>query len=144
MAAPTYNRERAARILIDAISLGDRTAADRHGVSEKTVQRHRARLLTDTQLSELVRAKSRVAEQGWHVARSQFLRKTFEKLEKMVEAATPEHFDQVINALKAAGELELATEALGVGVVDRQQGPAAPEDQGGPARPLKGEETPVD
>lgn len=126
-----FNRERAARVLVDAITLGDRTAADRHQVTEKTVQRYRARLLTDPELSRIVQEKGRVAEHGWHFARAQFLRRTLAKLEALVDDASKNEFEHVINALKAAGELDLATEALGVGSRDRQQGPPAAKDPGG-------------
>lgn len=131
MASTRINRDRAARILVDAITLGDKTAADRHKVSEKTVQRHRARLKTDLELSALVRELGKEAEHGWHFARARFLRRTLAKLDEMVQAATPEQFEHVIEAMKAAGELDLATEALGVGSVDRQQGPPAAEDPDG-------------
>ncbi|MGE0792471.1 MAG: hypothetical protein AB7S26_42750, partial [Sandaracinaceae bacterium] len=124
------NRELAARVLVDAISLGDRTAADRHGISEKSVQRYRARLLTDSELSAVVQKLGREAEHGWHFARARFLRKTLAKLESLVDAAGVEHFEQIISALKAAGELDLATEAVGVGRGDRQQGSSPAEDAG--------------
>lgn len=128
-----FNRERAARVLVDAITLGDRTAADRHKVAEKTVQRYRARLLTDPELSRIVQEKGRVAEHGWHFARAQFLRKTLAKLEQLVEGATNDQFEHVIDALKAAGELDLATEALGVGSKHSQSSPTAPADPSEPS-----------
>lgn len=126
-----FNRERAALILVDAITLGDRTAADRHQVSEKSIQRYRARLLTDPSLSAIVQEKGREAEHGWHFARARFLRKTLQKLEELVDKATADNFEHVISALKAAGELDLATEALGVGLSARQQGQSAQEDPSG-------------
>jgi len=126
-----FDRERAAQILVDAITLGDKTSADRHQVSEKTIQRYRARAKRDTELSARVRELGREAEHGWHFARARFLRKTLAKLESMVDDATREDFEHVINALKAAGDLDLASEALGVGHSDRQQGPPAAEAQGG-------------
>lgn len=128
MAATRINRDRVAQILVDAITLGDRTSADRHKVSVKTVERHRARLKTDPELSALVRKLGAEAEHGWHFARARFLRRTLKKLDEMVQAATADQFEHVIEAMKAAGELDLATEALGVGSVDRQQGSSASED----------------
>jgi hypothetical protein len=134
-----FNRDRAARILVDAITLGDKTAADRHQVSEKTIQRYRERAKGDAELSALVRSHGREAEHGWHFARARFLRKTLAKLEAMVDAATREDFEHVIDALKAAGELDLATEALGVGSGDHRQDPAAPADQSGTTGPTEGD-----
>jgi hypothetical protein len=111
-------------------------------VSEKTVQRHRARLLSDPELSQLVQKLGREAEHGWHFARARFLRKTLQKLEALVDAATAENFSDVIDALKAAGELDLATEALGVGSRDRQQGTQASEAEGGEPEPLEADGDP--
>ena len=126
-----FNTELAARVLVDAIALGDRTAADRHQVSEKTIGRYRARLKTDAELSERVQELGKEAEHGWHFARARFLRRTLKKLDEMVQDAKPEHFEHVIAAMKAAGELDLATEALGVGSVDRRERPPTSEDSGG-------------
>ena len=133
MASPNFNRDRAARVLVDAITLGDRTASERHGVSEKTIQRYRARLLTDLELSQVVQKLGREAEHGWHFARARFLRLTFTKLEAMVESATPEHFGHVIDALKAAGELDIAHEVLSVGARAHQQDSEAAGDAAGGA-----------
>jgi hypothetical protein len=140
MASTHINRDRVARILVDAITLGDRTAADRHKVSVKTVERHRARLKVDPVLSALVRELGKEAEHGWHFARARFLRRTLQKLDEMVQEAKPVHFEHVIEAMKAAGELDLATEALGVGSSARGQGPSAPEDPSGSPDAPEGEE----
>lgn len=128
MASTKINKERAARILVDAIVMGDKTAADRHKVAEKTVQRYRARMREDEELSALVRQKGREAEYTWHFARARFLRNTLDKLDEMVKAATVADMPNVIEALKAAGELDLATEALGVGSRSRQPSPSPAED----------------
>ena len=127
MASTKLNRERAACVVVDAISFGNRTAAKRHSISEKTVQRYRARLAEDPELSDLVAAKGRAAENGWHFARARFLRRSLNKLEKLVQAATVDHFEQITEAIKAVGELDVAREALGVGDRDHQPRPAAAE-----------------
>lgn len=134
-----FNVELAARVLVDAIALGDKTAADRHEVSEKTIQRYRARAKTDTTLSARVRELGKEAEHGWHFARARFLRRTLKKLDELVEQATREDFEQVIAAMKAAGELDLATEALGVGSVDRQQGAGTAAHSGGTSAEADGD-----
>jgi hypothetical protein len=125
-----YDRELAARVLVDALTMGDRTAADRNEVSVKTVQRYRARMRDDLVLAELVQKKGRTAEHGWHFARARFLRRTLEKLDKMVQKAKPEDMPNVIEALRAAGDLDLASEALGVGSRVGEQGPSPAEDAG--------------
>lgn len=131
MARPGFDPERAARILVDAIALGDKTAAARHKVSEKTVGRYRSRLATDQELSEAVQRISREADKGWHVARARFLRRSLEKLIELVENATPEQMKDVTEALRVVGELEIAREALGVSAGDRRESETPATDAGG-------------
>jgi hypothetical protein len=123
-----FDRDRAARILVDAIALGDRTAADRHQVAERTIVRYRQRLSVDHELSDIVRRLTKESEQGWHVARSRFLRRGLEKLMELVEAAGVSNLKDVTEALRVVGELEIAREALGVSTSDRREDPphAAP------------------
>ena len=84
----------------------------------------------DVILAELVQKKGQTAEHGWHFARARFLRRTLHKLDEMVQKAKPEDMPNVIEALRAAGDLDLASEALGVGSRVGEQGPASAEDAG--------------
>lgn len=123
MATPVFNRERAARILVDAIAFGDRTACQRWKISEKTLVRYRARLKTDPELSELVRAKGEKADRDWAQARLQSLQKALTKADELVEKASkPEHLGAVTEHIRVVGELDIAARVLHGGDGSDQQG----------------------
>lgn len=50
-----FNRDRAVRALIDAIELGDRKAAERSGLSERTIRNYKTRLKKDSQFASSFR-----------------------------------------------------------------------------------------
>ena len=112
MASPQFNRERAARILVDAIALGDKTACKQWKINERTLVRYRSRLSSDPQLSELVRAKGRVADEHWSKARVRFLRKAISKLEQLIDSADQDQIRDVSEAVKVVGELQVASAVL--------------------------------
>ncbi len=112
--------ERCAEMLveIDQRAPGETQAdiAKRYGISEKTLERTKAKQASDPSLSELVRQKkSELAQsnQGWRLVRIRFLRKSIEKLGKLVEEATSAQIREVAGAIKIVGELEAVTRALG-------------------------------
>lgn len=117
-----FNRQRAARILVDAFALGDKTAADKHGVSEKSVQRYRQRLEEDGQLSALVRRLQARAHRDWSASRLNFLRGGIDKLNALVAEADVSQIRDVAEAVKVVGELQVASDALNVGDVDHLEG----------------------
>jgi hypothetical protein len=133
MAKTGLDLDRAARVLVDAFALGDRTAADRWKISEKTVRRYRARLETDPELSALVLQKKAREEHDWRVSRMRLLRATMARLEALVADAKVEQLRDVAGVLKIVGDLEVATDVL-----NREQprpdstGPWAPPDAAGP------------
>lgn len=112
MAASNFDIERAAIILVDAFALGDATAAAKWKISKRTVERYRARMATDTQLSALVAEKKKAAEADWSASRVRFLRKAIAKLETLVDMATPEQIREVAGAIKIVGELEVVSSTL--------------------------------
>jgi hypothetical protein len=58
-------RERWATLLVEAVVLGDNAACERAGVSRKTLQRARAAVLSDAELSSLVRSKKQASDAAW-------------------------------------------------------------------------------
>lgn len=54
---PTFNQQRAAEVLKDALALGDRKTAEKWGCTEKTVRNYRERLKTDADFSAFFHAK---------------------------------------------------------------------------------------
>ena len=61
----TFDREKAAAVLVDAAYRGDEEAARLWGIHQRTVENHRKRLATDTELVALFERKRALAEQGW-------------------------------------------------------------------------------
>jgi len=128
MGTPVFNRDRAARILVDAISLGDKTACRQWKITERTLVRYRARLDTDPKLVELVREKGKVADAHWSKARLRFLRKAIAKLEDLVDQAKPDQISDVAEAIRVVGDLDIAATVLnGCDGADRE-GPQPPAD----------------
>lgn len=133
---PRLDPDRAARVLADAVELGDKGAADKWGISEKTVRRYRQRVPTDSQLSTSVRRVAREEERGWQIARRRFLREGVEKLRTLISQATVQQLDDVSRALERIGNIDVASEALGVGAGGTDsEGASAPEDGGGDGDP---------
>jgi len=120
---PEFNRYRAAQVLVDATLTDDQAAAEKWGVTDRTVRDYRARLATDLELATVYRDLLNKAANALSRARRRFLEKALEKLEDLVEAASkPEHITAVAGAVKVVGELELAADVLN-GADHRPEGP---------------------
>jgi len=107
-----FDRDRAARILVDAVEMGDGPAAKKHGVSPRTLWNYRKRLGEDGAFAEAFRLKGIEAERGWHAARTRFLREIVEHLRSLCLQATPEQIDDVRKAVESVGNLDVASSAL--------------------------------
>lgn len=112
MAAPNLNLERVAVIVVDAFALGDATAAAKWKISKRTVERYRARMATDRELSRLVTEKKKAVEADWSAARIRFLRRSIAKLEELVDKAGADQIREVAGAIKIVGELEVVSGTL--------------------------------
>jgi hypothetical protein len=123
MAAPTFDRDRALRVLVDAFDLGDATACQRHGISVRTLERYRVRLKGDPQLSEAVAQKKEELERDWRQARRRALRSGITKLEQLIQVAEVKQLRDVAGAVKILGDLEVVAGVLD----DEQQSGANPE-----------------
>ena len=132
------DRDRAAKILVDATAMGDRKAAEKWKVTERTIRNYRKALGTDPELSASFRENAEEAERSWHLIRNRFLRDVTEHLRDLCLKAKPEQIKDVREAIKDIGELDLAREALGVGSGDRREGPPPPADARG--RDAEGDE----
>jgi hypothetical protein len=60
-----FNHERAAMILCDAVMMGDRAAADKWGLTQRSIQRYREKLETDDKLRHYVAKLQAKQEQDW-------------------------------------------------------------------------------
>lgn len=117
---PKLSLDRIAEMLTDlAMRAPGETQGDiakRYGISERTLQRLKGDEQTNPALAALVRQKKAEmaqSEQGWRQVRLRFLRKSIEKLGRLVEEATSAQIREVAGAIKIVGELEAVTLALG-------------------------------
>ena len=107
------NREKAARALIEAEAIGnDRKAAEKLGISDRTIRNYRKARDADPVLSALFREYAAEEAKGWHIARVRALRKASERASELLE--TEADLDKVTRFMEKAGGTDLAAEALGV------------------------------
>lgn len=113
MPAAALDPARIATMLADADLTSDEVAAKRHGVSVRTLWRHRARLRQDPALAARVSEKRLALEADWAEERRTFLKAGLAKLNELVALAGVDQIRDVAGALKIVGDLELVTNALG-------------------------------
>ncbi len=65
MANPNFDRDKASKIVLDASLMGDRAAADKWGVSERTVRHYRHKLDSDPEFAEVCQEKKRIQDEAW-------------------------------------------------------------------------------
>jgi hypothetical protein len=61
----TINYDRAAKILCDAVLMGDRTAAEKWKTTQRTIQNYRARLENDEKLRKMVAKLQEKQDADW-------------------------------------------------------------------------------
>ncbi|MBD1911276.1 hypothetical protein [Leptolyngbya sp. FACHB-8] len=65
MASPNFDPSRAAIILLDAATMGDRATVEKYDISSRTLQRYRSRFASDQELSALVALKKAEQDRAW-------------------------------------------------------------------------------
>ncbi|MBW4692215.1 MAG: hypothetical protein KME27_10660 [Lyngbya sp. HA4199-MV5] len=60
-----FNKERAAKALVDAILMGDRAAAEKYEVTVKSIEGWRVRLETDSKFREFFRDLRQAKDEQW-------------------------------------------------------------------------------
>lgn len=162
MARPQIDYEKAARILVSAIELGSEAkAAAFWNVAPRTVRNYKAKLESDPELAAAFRKASGFVqarleterlqlELGWRrechatlremlsteravAARIRKLVAKTEDIELLAKVA-----DRLARSTERIGQLDVATEALGVGAADRGEGTTPAADAGGD--PAEGDE----
>lgn len=130
MATPKFDRDKAIRILVDAVQLGDAKACERHKVTVRTLQNYRKRLDGNPELSQAFAQKKKQSDLEWDAQRRAFLAEGFAKVRELIKEAGLANIRDVVGALKVAGELQVASETLNVGDRADRQGPQASKSQG--------------
>jgi hypothetical protein len=122
-----FNRERAARVLVEAEAIGnDQKAAKALKISDRSIRNYRKRLATDPALAALFRDYSEEELRGWHLSRVRALRRANERAVDLIEKETD--LDKVTRFIEKTGGVDMAGEALGVGSQYHQPGPTPAED----------------
>jgi hypothetical protein len=133
MASPKRDNAKAARALVDAALLGDATACAQHEITLRTLQRYRAALEDDEELSRLYAELSRaVTSQHWATELNITLTTSVRKLGTLVrnlDTPSAESISAVTGAIKVMSEIAITREVLGQGVSDAGDGQP---DQGNP------------
>lgn len=112
------DKGRAALVLVDAAFLGDKLAAEKLGVTSRTVENHRARLETDPELSGLFQAARREAAGCWVHELGRALSAGIRKLGVLAETtqdASPDGIAAITGLVKALAEVAITREVLAGG-----------------------------
>lgn len=133
MAAPTFDKARAIKILVDAEVFGVAKTCKRWDCTDQTVRNYRKRLLNDPDFLEALGAKQNeqlkrqtLAEAGWLAARTRSLRKTLKRADALIEKETD--LDKVTRYLDKVGNLDIVSGVLGVGVSNPSEDSKSAED----------------
>ncbi len=139
MASPKIDPERVARIVADADIMGEESAANRHGVSVRTIYNYRKRAAKDAAVAEAYKSKKSLINEkldnDWSASLDRALCTTVSKIDELVAKATLENLRDVVGACKILGELKITKDALSDEQpgADRQGGTPSPN--GSPEAP---------
>ncbi|MFA4974154.1 MAG: hypothetical protein WC683_16210 [bacterium] len=131
MATPKFDRDRAIRIVVDAVQMGDAQACAFHKVALRTLQSYRKRLAGDPELAQAHAVKKEQDTLEWDAQRRAFLAEGFAKIRELIKNADLKNLRDVVGALKIAGELQVTVDTLHVSPGANQQSPKAAEASGG-------------
>jgi len=115
---PTFNQERAAKALVDAILMGDRTAAEKYKVTERSIREWRDRLDIDSHFSAFFQKLRDQKNESWAEELPAALASCINFLKEAGQVAKRDDPD-AIAAITAAAET-LADMALTQKVVDER------------------------
>lgn len=119
MAIKTINYERAAKILCDAVLMGDREAAKKWKTTIRTIQRYRIKLETDDKLRQLVAQLQERQDQDWAseipVVLSEgmaFLRAAFVDNRHHGGTLAADNIDSLTHAIEALADIDLTRQII--------------------------------
>jgi hypothetical protein len=117
MAAPNFNADRAARILVEATmsKLTDEEFAKRHGISDRTLRNWRSRLAEDDEFAELFLSLKSKAVDKWAGSLSSAIRSSIEFLAQAAKdcsTSDPASVHSIAGALKILADVAMTQQAL--------------------------------
>jgi hypothetical protein len=115
MAAPRFDRDKAAKILVDASTMGDAAAALKWGIAAETISRYRRKLESDPELSKEIKAKKRLQDQAWADDIPAALTAAIDYLKRASQDADtrdPDAIHAVAGAAKILSEIAITREVI--------------------------------
>ena len=112
---PAFNYDRAAAAIVDAAYMGDKEAAQKHGVTTRTIRRWRDRLDSDSHLSSFVREKKVLTDQEWAGELPSAIRAAIRFVRESAKESklgNPDSTKVVADALRILVEVALTREIL--------------------------------
>lgn len=100
---------------MDAVTMGDRAACDKHDISLRTLQRYRSRLDDDPRLAQVVAEKKRLQDEAWAdeipsaiASCVQFLREASQQCDRK----DPDAVHAISGAMKLLSEVSLTRKVI--------------------------------
>lgn len=124
MAAPNFNIERAAMLLVEAMYTSDKEVARKHKVSERTLRRYRERLDSDPELAALVRLKKEQADSDWSAGLFPAIRGALEfiaRATKECDPSDPDAVHAISGALKITSEVAVTKQVIDARLADQNR-----------------------
>lgn len=121
-----FNHERAASALVDAAYMGDKKAADRYGVTARSIRNWRERLDEDAHFSAIFREKKVLADQEWASELPSAIRSAIRFVRESAKESKlgdPRATSVVADALKILAEVALTREILDARLAGQDRSP---------------------
>jgi hypothetical protein len=123
LAAPkkpkTINYDRAAKILCDAVLMGDREAAEKWKTTIRTIQRYRIRLETDDKLRRMVAKLQSLQDKDWAseipgvlAEGMAFLRAAFVDNRHHGGTLAADNIDSLTHAIEALADIDMTRKLI--------------------------------
>lgn len=113
---PRIDPERLATIVADMELHGDKAAAQRHGVSVRTLYNYRERVRNDAELSKLCSEKKAAISEGWVESVRRVRLTALQKMETLIHLS--DDLREVTGALKILNDAILAERVVSDGLGD--------------------------
>ncbi len=126
-----FNHDFAAAVLIAAVYTTDDDACSKYGITTRTLQNYRKRLISDERLSDIFATRKAKLDEAWvedFVAPlkegAQVIKECFEEIRKNPRAKlNPMLIDAVSNALRTCADIALTAKAINAQFGNADQSP---------------------
>lgn len=124
MPTPKFDRDRAAKILIDAATLGDAKACEKWNVTVRTLQNYRQRLAGDPELSQVFAEKKALQDKTWADEIPEMLKAGIDFLKRAAqeaEARDPDAVHAIAGAVKIVSEVQAMRKVIDARISGQNQ-----------------------